>query len=499
MRFQIKCGRGRVNDFFVLLLIVGVVGFYCWILSTNGEFYKKDYYQMLGRSFLNGQLSLETLPKPELLALPDPYDPVANEKLALHDASLYQGKYYLYFGPTPAATLFAPFRALTGRDFSEGLSVVVFCSIGFIFSALLFRSIIRDYYPQLPESFLLLGVLSLGMANTIPFMLRLPEVYEVAISCGYCFLQITFFSFYRAARNTQQTLAWLMVASLSLGLAVGARWNYVLIVPVYILVAGGWLWRQRQSESSLVMRALLVFAPIALIGLSLAWYNWQRFGNPLEIGLRYQLTLGYEMYKERPVQLGNIPYNFYYYFLLIPKIGTLFPFIFAEAPQGIVLPSGYLGIENAAGFFLISPVSLFILGLPLLRKKGGPLVATLLFMMGAAFATVWSVLIISVTMMRYYVDFVPMLVFTGGVVICHLVCLSQDAKYVRIASRCLLAVILSIGCWSGFFLSFTGRYCLLKWFNPEVYQSMEAVFKPVEKVFKLPGKAASFLHRRDGQ
>src|SRR5207248_6297600 len=47
-----------------------------------------------------------------LLALADPYDPAQNAPYRLHDASLYHGRYYLYFGPTPVALLYLPLRAV---------------------------------------------------------------------------------------------------------------------------------------------------------------------------------------------------------------------------------------------------------------------------------------------------------------------------------------------------------------------------------------------------
>ena len=67
-------------------------------------------YNLLAKGYLSGHLSLSILPAPELLALPDPYDPIANARLRIWDATLFKGRYYLYFGPTPALLLFAPFR-----------------------------------------------------------------------------------------------------------------------------------------------------------------------------------------------------------------------------------------------------------------------------------------------------------------------------------------------------------------------------------------------------
>src|SRR5271170_3296922 len=59
-------------------------------------------YARLADGFLHGQLSLPARPDPRLLVLTNPYDPKANAGLRLDDAVLFNGKYYIYWGPVPA-------------------------------------------------------------------------------------------------------------------------------------------------------------------------------------------------------------------------------------------------------------------------------------------------------------------------------------------------------------------------------------------------------------
>ena len=79
------------------------------------------YYNHLAESVLQGRLDLGIAPRRELLELPDPYDPVANAPFRLHDVSLFEGRYFLYFGITPVAVLFAPARVF-GIEVSEPLA-----------------------------------------------------------------------------------------------------------------------------------------------------------------------------------------------------------------------------------------------------------------------------------------------------------------------------------------------------------------------------------------
>src|SRR4051812_14306439 len=80
---------------------VAVVWFYHWTIDSEGGFAPSDggdYYQLLVRGFRKGHLYMDVEPAPELLALPDPYDPAQNSRYRVPDASYYRDHYYLYFG-----------------------------------------------------------------------------------------------------------------------------------------------------------------------------------------------------------------------------------------------------------------------------------------------------------------------------------------------------------------------------------------------------------------
>src|SRR5580658_6730080 len=52
------------------------------------------YFPIMADAFLHGQVSMRPRPSPGLLALRDPYDPIANKPFRWHDATLYDGKFY---------------------------------------------------------------------------------------------------------------------------------------------------------------------------------------------------------------------------------------------------------------------------------------------------------------------------------------------------------------------------------------------------------------------
>ena len=99
-----------------------IVGFYFYTAwqSPNVDYCPKpraslskapdSYYNFLTKSLAQGHLDIGISPSKELLALANPYDPKGRDpNFYLLDASLYQGKYFLYFGITPVLTFFYHF------------------------------------------------------------------------------------------------------------------------------------------------------------------------------------------------------------------------------------------------------------------------------------------------------------------------------------------------------------------------------------------------------
>src|SRR4051794_16895128 len=97
---------------------------------TSGEIVGP--YNVLADAFLSGQTSLTILPHPGLLRLPDPYDPRQNGGYRIHDLSLYNGRYYVAFGPTPALLVFAPFRFLTGAYLPDAIGCALLALAAYV-------------------------------------------------------------------------------------------------------------------------------------------------------------------------------------------------------------------------------------------------------------------------------------------------------------------------------------------------------------------------------
>src|SRR5258708_8377921 len=130
-----------------------IIALYFWSASSMGYFYRlnyrgHDYYDRLVDGFLSGHLSMAVSPAPELLKLADPYDPEANQPFRLNDASYYQGKYYLYFGLTPAVVLLLPWKLITAHHLAQYWASAFFCSLAYSATPGLLLRTRHVFFPQ---------------------------------------------------------------------------------------------------------------------------------------------------------------------------------------------------------------------------------------------------------------------------------------------------------------------------------------------------------------
>ncbi len=319
--------------------------------------------------------------------------------------------------------LFAPWLLLTGHNFPEYLAVALFCSVGFMGSALLFLSLVHHHFATLPSWVRLGGLLSLGTGQYLPFSHPASRRLRGGHLVRLLFLQLALFTFYGALKNPHHALRWLLPTSLGLGIAAASRYDYVVTGVVFLAVLAAW-WRHNARLGEPKPWAIFAaLAPIGLIGLLLAWYDAARFGSPLDFGQSYRwpgMTCACSL-----CPAENIPFTLWFYFLSAPHFSRHFPFIDPVPTFWFTLPKTYFGLEKVSGIFLLAPVSLLALALPLLsrrlRRPGDiPLLLLMGFMATCMMLLLAIVLTLSNATMRYLVDFTPALIFLGVISICYL-------------------------------------------------------------------------------
>lgn len=98
------------------------------VLSDNGN----GYYNLLTQGFLKGHTAIDREVDAGMLAVKDPYDPRQRAGRGMHDASYFQGRYFIYFGATPAVAVFVPVKIFDGKIFGRPVGGVCVCHRGFL-------------------------------------------------------------------------------------------------------------------------------------------------------------------------------------------------------------------------------------------------------------------------------------------------------------------------------------------------------------------------------
>ena len=436
-----------------------VVWLFAWMAAASvteltGWSAADNHYNLLVRGFQRGQLSLDKLAPAQLGKLPDPYDPVANDRyrlgFGLHDMSYYRGKLYLYFGVTPALLLFWPWAALTGHYLFHHHAVAVFCVVGFLAGAALLRAVWLRFFPEVAVGIAAACLLALGLAAGVPILLQRAEFWEVAVSCGYALGMLALAAVWRALIDPERKAWWLAAASLALGLAVGARPFLLLGAPILLVpIAVGWnqsAGTTRRMPWSLLAAAVL---PMMLCGLGLMLYNDLRFDSPFEFGQRYQLA-GDRQDNIRHFSLSFLWFNFCVYFLEPVRWTREFPFVGDIATPA--LPVGHAEVEDPFGILTNIPIVWFALAAPLALWNRAVAERTILrgFLLATAVVFGTSAAVLSLfygNCSRYESEFLPALVLLAAVGILAVERVLASRPRWRLAARAgwISLLVFSIG------------------------------------------------------
>jgi hypothetical protein len=366
-----------------------VAALYLWIASPEAWLFsrpiapEKEYYNLLVDGFSSGKLSLNVEVPAALKALKDPYDPLQNGPYRLHDASYFNGAYYLYFGVTPALVLFWPYHALTGGYLSQAEACVIF-SLAAVAAALwTVRSVKARFFEGSPAWSGVAAALGIGLCTMIPCLLSRINIYEVAIASGLAFVALSVACVFQALYG-RRPLAWIAAGSLCYGLAIASRPStafgaLILLFPGYQIWKGN---RGSPRGAHLLSVAAATLAPLGCIVAGMLAYNFLRFGNPLEFGVSYELT-AVDARAAQIFSLSNLWYNVRVCLLETTRLSIYFPYVKGIATPP--MPQGYLGSEDAYGVLTNIPV--FLLGIaalcvahfdPLLRRFIAALISLLL-------------------------------------------------------------------------------------------------------------------------
>jgi hypothetical protein len=493
------------------LVVAGVVcAYYRWQVRAAGYHFEwgqdlGGYYDYLGRALARGRLYLPIQPAPELLALSNPWDPSVDGLYKMHDMAFYGGRYYLYHGPGPAALLFTPWRLLSGHDMPENFALFLLVGSGFLFSCGALLQLLKLADTRPPPALLGLMLLALGICQGAPYLLSRVWVYEVAIGGGY-FCISGAWCFLAHGIRPGASKYWLAASGLMFGLAISCRPHLGLAGLAAAAALAATHFRSRGQAA----RRLGVFlAPFLVAGLLVAAYNYRRFGDPFEFGIRYLLA-GVNQNRIR-LATGNVLPGLYFLLFCSPEFGPVFPWVrtvlrYPFGSPSHAFPPGYV-IESITGALFLAPFAIGAMLVPSARRVKTAEIRILLWTMaassGAALlflaATGW-------TTQRYEVDFLP--TATLAAITNLAIHMDRRTRLVGTALRAAFAASVFFGAVVSLALGISGPYDemlknrpasylrIARWFspseefrllqNPELLVEFSAGFSPQAERFREP-------------
>ena len=161
---------------------------------------------------------------------------------------------------------------------------------------------------------------------------------------------------------------------LSLALAVGCRPTQIfaslLILPILIRVFLRIIREQSEDKNfqkkNFIKLICSVVIPYVFVAGCMMRYNYVRFGNPLDFGEKYQLTIN--NMQKLALRWNLLPTGILCSLFGLPTFQGFFPFIHANG--NLIDTFGYYYVEDMpGGVFCLAPIAFFCFGIWYIRKK----------------------------------------------------------------------------------------------------------------------------------
>lgn len=327
----------RYAIFYPLLLLFITLFLYVLLagrLKFDFPTHPANYFSHLAYSLLNGRIDL----------INPSWD---------HDLSIFKGKLYMYWGPTPVL-LILPAVILFGIDFSDALYTAIFGSFSPVLTYFLLSQMTKKGILHLSDvrKFLLCLFFSFGTTH-----------FAVAVNGGVWFTSQTISTLYMISALSlifiylnEAKLMYLVTSSFLLGLAIWGRSSFIFYLPIFMTII--YLSCLNSTNRLRIFAQRLFYPSIILIFLFVlsGIYNFQRFNSFFENGYSYHnyaAKFSSSKFYYGVINFAYIPHNFYYMFVNTPAITSEFPFLKFD-PEG-------------NSFLLLSP--LFFLIVLIIKKQ----------------------------------------------------------------------------------------------------------------------------------
>lgn len=455
-------------------------------LPGNTEDYN-PYIQQFD-AFMKGQLHLDAEPPEELAELDNPYDKDSREGIYyLWDRAYYNGKYYSYFGTGPILTGYLPYYIIKHELPSYRFITSLYTMLFTLFFTLSLFKWVEVFKKKIPCVLLFAVTVSAFFSSFIFLEMRGIEAfyYLALLSAGAFAGAFVFFTLCAFSCKKRAPRLFLMVISgLSFGLAFLCRVNTV-IVPGMITagVLAVYLFKSVKSKTGIFPTAcdlLCLGTPVAVCCAAAFAFNYLRFGNPLDFGTDYQLTVSDTSLNN--LFAGGIPAAVFYYFFEPFKIKETFPFLSVGRGGEYPIENRYVYIDDNIGLFAV-PHNIALALLPVYpfgKKKSGYEHAAVIMGFGGLFVCAFLDFCLGGVIFRYTGDISFAGSFIAAVILFEIIHnLEQfNNRFLKIIRPCAKALIM-LGCAASVVTASLEALTVdgnLSAFKPEVYEILKRAF-----------------------
>jgi hypothetical protein len=335
--------------------------------------------------------------------------------------------------------------------------------------------------PGTPRAVIWTGNATMALATSMPWSLRTPTVYQVAITAAFFFMMAGLLVLVRELLREQSPRRTHLAAAATLfGLAVLSRPTMVFVVLAVVVLA--WVLRPDARRTTVP----LILAIPAIAGIIFMIYNMARFSGPLDFGNKWQ-TSGRDARHLPFNDIANLPPALYAYLVAPLHMTVGFPYFHLPPPPNAPLTSNSMYVGEPTGSMLWAvPFVLLALAFVTHRRPAAtadditspikPVVLTLVAV--GIFVLVAGAYGVPGYTERYKLDFLPWIVMAATIGWASLIQHAPTPRRARWWRRGGIA----LGLWGilvGVAVSFTGFYNSLYLFNPDRFQSLEQAFSPL--------------------
>lgn len=340
-------------------------------LAHTSQVENQFQYQKLAEALLQGHFYLNDVPSDALLAMDNPYDTAARAAQGvpyLWDHAFFEGRYYVYFGILPCLVFYVPWLLVTGTGFPTWLGVAICDMVYAVGLAYLLANVCRRWFPRTSLGVFVVLDVMLFIAGGGLILARTPSMYFMPEALGLALIAWGLGLWVSGTSRGFIERGKVTAGALLIALTLASRPQMVLVAVFGLVLFWPFLRdskgdRQARRQVMGAFRAAMV--PFVVVIALVCFYNFARFGSPLDFGANYNLTTN-DM-THRGFHADRIPFGLYAYLFQPPVLGSQFPFLrqayLDPAYQGITIYEPMFG-----GYFFLYPMTFALLALPRVRK-----------------------------------------------------------------------------------------------------------------------------------